>query len=166
MSAGRITRIALLSAILYTSKLALEFLPNIELVSLLTILYTLVFGKEAFIIVTVFNLLEVVQWGLGSWVITYLYIWPLLVLGTLVLKKLIGQEFLIWAVFSGVFGLTFGAFFALYYIPIDKTYAWGYFLSGLPWDVVHCIGNFVLMLVLGKPMHKLLSKVGNLSINN
>lgn len=44
MSIQRMTRIALLSAILYVSKVVLEFLPNIELVSLLVILYSLVFG--------------------------------------------------------------------------------------------------------------------------
>ena len=37
MSIQRMTRIALLSAILYVSKVVLEFLPNIELVSLLVI---------------------------------------------------------------------------------------------------------------------------------
>ena len=79
MTAKKLTRMALLSAILYVSKIALEFLPNFEAVSLLVIIYTLVFGKEAFIIVTVFNLFEIVQWGFGNWLITYLYIWPLLV---------------------------------------------------------------------------------------
>ena len=67
MPVRKITRIALLSAILYVSKVALEFLPNVELVSLLTVLYTLVFGKEAFLIVTVFNLFELIQWGFGTW---------------------------------------------------------------------------------------------------
>ena len=67
MSIQRMTRIALLSAILYVSKVVLEFLPNIELVSLLVILYSLVFGWEAMLIVTVFNLFELIQWGFGTW---------------------------------------------------------------------------------------------------
>ena len=89
MPVRKITRIALLSAILYVSKVALEFLPNVELVSLLTVLYTLVFGKEAFLIVTVFNLFELIQWGFGTWWVSYLYVWPLLVLITLLLKRVI-----------------------------------------------------------------------------
>lgn len=56
MNVRKMTRIALLTAILYVAKLVLDFLPNVELVSLLVIIYTLVFGKEAFLIVTVFNL--------------------------------------------------------------------------------------------------------------
>ena len=159
MPVRKITRIALLSAILYVSKVALEFLPNVELVSLLTVLYTLVFGKEAFLIVTVFNLFELIQWGFGTWWVSYLYVWPLLVLITLLLKKIIKEEFLIWSVVSGLFGLIFGSLFAIVYLPVDPAYALAYWISGLPWDVWHGVCNFVLMLVIGKPLYLLLKKV-------
>lgn len=159
MSVKKMTRIALFSAVLCIFKTVLEFLPNIELVSFFTIIYTLVFGSEAFIAVTVFNLFEVVRWGLGTWVISYLYVWPLLVLITLLLKKIIKEDFVMWAVVSGVFGLVFGSLFAVLYLLIDVKYAWTYFLSGLPWDIVHCVGNFIIMITLGKPMHKLLKKM-------
>ena len=150
MSIQRMTRIALLSAILYVSKVVLEFLPNIELVSLL------VFGWEVMLIVTVFNLFELIQWGFGTWWFSYLYVWPLLCVITMLLKKLIKEEFLIWAIVSGSFGLIFGSLFALFYVFVDPKYALAYWISGLPWDVVHCVGNFVLMLILGKPLYKLL----------
>ena len=159
MPVRKITRIALLSAILYVSKVALEFLPNVELVSLLTVLYTLVFGKEAFLIVTVFNLFELIQWGFGTWWVSYLYVWPLLVLITLLLKKIIKEEFLIWSVVSGLFGLIFGSLFAIVYLPVDPAYALAYWISGLPWDLWHGVCNFVLMLVIGKPLYLLLKKV-------
>ena len=159
MPVRKITRIALLSAILYVSKVALEFLPHVELVSLLTVLYTLVFGKEAFLIVTVFNLFELIQWGFGTWWVSYLYVWPLLVLITLLLKRVIKEEFLIWSVVSGLFGLIFGSLFAIVYLPVDPAYALAYWISGLPWDVWHGVCNFVLMLVIGKPLYLLLKKV-------
>ncbi|MCI7189769.1 MAG: hypothetical protein MR998_03875 [Lachnospiraceae bacterium] len=162
MPVRKITRIALLSAILYVSKVALEFLPNVELVSLLTVLYTLVFGKEAFLIVTVFNLFELIQWGFGTWWVSYLYVWPLLVLITLLLKKIIKEEFLIWSVVSGLFGLIFGSLFAIVYLPVDPAYALAYWISGLPWDVWHGVCNFVLMLVIGKPLYLLLKKIKNI----
>ena len=60
MSVKKMTRIALLSAILYVSKVALDAFPNVEFISLLVILYTLVFGKESFLIVTVFNMFELI----------------------------------------------------------------------------------------------------------
>ncbi|MGN0364801.1 MAG: hypothetical protein ACI4E5_02530 [Suilimivivens sp.] len=159
MSIYKLTRIALLSAILYVSKVALEFLPNVELVSLLVILYTLVFGKETFLTVTVFNLFELIQWGFGTWWFSYLYVWPLLCLITLILKKLLKEEFLVWAIVSGCFGLIFGSLFAIVYIPINLSYALTYWISGLPWDVWHGVCNFILMLVLGKPLYLLLIRM-------
>lgn len=156
MSIQKMTRIALLSAILYVSKIALEFLPNIELVSLLVIIYSLVFGWETILIVTVFNMFELIQWGFGTWWISYLYVWPLLCVITMLLKKIIKEEFLIWAMVSGGFGLIFGSLFAVLNIFISPSYAWSYFISGLPWDVVHCNGNFIIMLIVGKPLYRLL----------
>ncbi len=159
MPVKKIVRIALFSAILYIAKFILEWLPNVELVSFLTIIYTLVFGTEAFFVVTVFNLFEFIQWGFGTWFISYLYVWPILVLLTLLFKKIFKEEFLLWAILSGVFGLIFGSMFAVLYIFVDPHYALTYFISGLPWDVWHCIANFIIMITIGKPMYKVLCKL-------
>lgn len=159
MPVQKITRIALLSAILYISKVALEFLPNVEIISFLTIIYTLVFGTEAFIIVTVFNMFELLQWGFGIWWISYLYTWPLLVMAALILKRIIGEEFVLWAVVSGGFGLSFGALFAIAYIPVNPAYAFTYWVSGLTWDVWHGACNFLIMLLIGRPVYKSLKKI-------
>ncbi len=159
MTVQKLARIALLSAILYVSKLALDFLPNIELVSLFIILYTLVFGKETLITVTVFNLLQIIQWGIGTWTISYLYVWPFLCLVTLFLKKLLKEEFVAWSIVSGLFGLIFGSLFAALYLFVDPAYALSYWIAGLPWDVWHAVWNFVLMLVLGKPLYTVFNKM-------
>lgn len=159
MPVKKITRIALLSAILYVSKVALEMLPNVELVSVLIMVYTLVFGAETLWIITVFNLFELIQWGFGSWWISYLYVWPLLCVVVLLLKKPLKEEFLIWSVIAGCFGLLFGSLFAIAYLPVDPSYALAYWISGLMWDVWHGVWNFILMMVLGKPLYRLLSKL-------
>lgn len=159
MPVKKITRIALLSAILYVSKVALEMLPNVELVSVLIMAYTLVFGAETLWIITVFNLFELIQWGFGSWWISYLYVWPLLCVVVLLLKKPLKEEFLIWSVIAGCFGLLFGSLFAIAYLPVDPSYALAYWISGLMWDVWHGVWNFILMMVLGKPLYRLLSKL-------
>lgn len=166
MSVQTLTRIALLSALLYVSQVAMSFLPNVELVSFLIILYTLVFGRETFLTILVFNLFELVQWGFGTWWVSYLYVWPLLCLLVLLLKRLVREEFLIWSMVSGVFGLLFGSLFTLVYIPVDPRYALSYWISGLPWDVTHCISNFVIMVVLGKPLYQLLLRLNNRVYHN
>ncbi len=164
MPVRKMTRIALLSAILYIAKVILEFLPNVELISFFTIIYTLVFGQEALLIVTVFNMFELVQWGFGIWWISYLYVWPLLVLVTMLIKKLLAaegsgkQEFVLWAVVSGGFGFLFGLLFSLAYLPVSPAYAFSYWISGLPWDIWHGVSNFVLMLLIGRPVYLVISK--------
>ena len=66
MPVRKMTRIALLSAILYVSKVALEAFPNVELISVLVLVYTLVFGAETFLIITVFNLFELIHLEAGG----------------------------------------------------------------------------------------------------
>ena len=162
LSLKRIARIGMMTAIIYACKVALESIPNVELVSFLTIMYAITFGIDAIFAVTVFNMLELVQWGPGTWWISYLYVWPLLAVITIVFKKKLGSEPLYWAILSGVFGLFFGSLFAVLYIPIDVKYAATYFISGLPYDVLHCISNFIIMLILFKPINKLLNRVANM----
>lgn len=167
MPIQKMTRIALLSAILYVAKVALDFLPNVELISFLTIIYTLIFGKEAFLIVTVFNLFQLIQWGFGAWWVSYLYVWPLLVLITLTVKKLLmkaghsQEEFVLWAIVSGSFGLIFGFLFAIVYIPVNPAYALSYWIGGLLWDVWHAMCNFAIMLVVGRPVYQGLKYIAN-----
>lgn len=153
MPIRKMTRVALLSAILYVAKVSLESLPNVELVSFLTIIYTLVFGAEAFIIITVFNMFELIQWGFGIWWVSYLYVWPFLCLVTLFLKRFMKEEFVLWAIVSGLFGLIFGSLFAIAYLPVDPSYALAYWISGLTWDVWHGISNFIIMLLIGKRVY-------------
>jgi len=159
LSPFRIVRIGLCAAILFIAQIALSFIPNGELVSCLTIIFTLAFGAEVFIVVTIFSILEGMLYGFGLWVISYLYVWPILVLLTLLLKNVFKDDFIMWAVLSTVFGLIFGSFFAIAYIPIDPSYALSYWISGLPWDVWHAIANGVIMLILYKPLTAILKRI-------
>ena len=37
--------------------------------------------------------------------------------------------------------------------------ALSYWISGLPFDLIHCVGNFVLTLILFKPLYKAMEKL-------
>jgi hypothetical protein len=158
MAIKRIVRIAFLSAALTVAITALKPFPNVELISLLVIVYCLIIGRDTFIVVTIFSLTEGLIWGFGLWWVSYLYVWPLLCLIVLVLKRLVKEEFLIWAVVSGAFGLIFGSLFAIAYIPVDPAYAFSYWIAGLPWDVWHAVWNFIMMAGVGKPVYWVLKK--------
>lgn len=151
-----ITIIGLLSTILVVSKEALAALPNIELVSLLIIIYTLTFERKTIIIIYVFILIEVLLYGLGIWFFAYIYIWIILYAVTRIFRKL--RSPLIWAVIAGAFGLLFGTLYSGVYLVtggIGSAIAW--WINGIPWDITHCIGNFVLALALFRPLYHILS---------
>lgn len=158
MSTKKIARIALFSAILFVSQVILAVLPNVEVVSFLIILFTILYGKEMYLTVTIFTMLEGLLYGFGMWWASYLYVWPILVTLVLLLKKMIKEDFVLWAVVSGAFGLIFGTLFAIGYIPIDLSVAFSYWISGLLWDVWHGICNFLIMLLIGKTVYKAMKK--------
>lgn len=149
---------AALSAILLIGQLGMAFLPNIEPVSTLIILYTLAYKKQVFPIIYTFVLLEGILFGFGIWWVSYLYIWSILALIVLLLRKM--DAALLWAVVSGAFGLSFGALCAIpYLISGGPGAAFSYWTSGIPYDVLHCAGNFVLTLVLYRPLLTLLRRL-------
>ena len=152
------TVVALLGALLTVTKLALAWLPNIEPVSLLILVYTAVLGRRALGAVFVFVTLEVLIWGLNLWTLNYLYVWPLLALIACLLRGM--KSVWGWAVLSGAFGLCFGGLCALLYLPLEGVhYALAYWVQGIPFDLIHCGGNFVLTLALFSPCRKVLARL-------
>ena len=111
---ARIVTAGVLSAILLVGQVGMSFLPNIEPVSTLIILYTLTYKKRVFPVIYTFVLLEGVLFGFGIWWISYLYIWSILALVALAFQKL--DSAILWAVVSGSFGLLFGALCAIPYL--------------------------------------------------
>ena len=70
---------ALMGTILFVAQVVFAGLPNIELVSLLLILYTLTISpKQALAAAYLFALLEGLVYGFGLWWAMYLYVWPAL----------------------------------------------------------------------------------------
>lgn len=153
----QITRIALLGALLYASQVALSALPNIEVVTLLIVIFTKNLGKEGTLACFVYVFLTAITWGFGLWWCTYLVIWPLFSLIVYKFRKI--DNWVVWAIINAVFGLCFGAIFAVPYIFVSPSYALNYWISGIPYDVAHCAGNFAAALILGKPLDKSIASI-------
>lgn len=157
-------------AVIEVCKASLSFLPNIELTSFWLIMFTLFFGRKCALVVPVFILIEGSIYGFNTWWIMYLYAWPLLVLLTWIFRK--QQSVCFWSILSGIFGLFFGLLCSLPYVVMGAVdggirgglYAgFTWWVAGIPWDIVHCIGNFVLMTVLYYPVRTLMQKVNRSS---
>ena len=157
--------IALLSALLIVAQVGLAFLPNIEVVSLLIILYTLFFKKKTLYVIYIFALLQGLIYGFGIWWIMYLYVWTILWGITLPLKE--EKNPMIWAFISGFFGLFFGTLCSVpYFISGGVGMGLSWIASGLMMDIIHGIGNFFVALLLFKPLHNAFQKVYHLFFEN
>lgn len=154
----RVLRLALaglMGALLVVGKQALSGLPNIEVVSLLVVLFTLELSRETPAAITVFLLLQGVLYGFGLWWAMYIYVWYLLALLTWLLRRM--DKALGWALLSGVYGLCFGGICAgVYLVAKSPAFALSWWISGLPYDVLHGAGNFVLMLLAYRPLRRAL----------
>lgn len=149
--------LAACTAILFVGQIALAFLPNIEVVSLLIILYTLTFRKKVLWIIYGFALLEGMLYGFSFWWISYLYVWTILAGVTWCFRKM--DTALGWAVLSAAYGLSFGIL-----CEISRLFILGWnatvaeWISGIPFDLAHCVGNFAAALVLYRPLRTLLRR--------
>ncbi|MDD3335890.1 MAG: hypothetical protein PHI98_10305 [Eubacteriales bacterium] len=160
LNARELVLLALLTALLLAMQVALAALPNIELVSLLIILYTLYYRKKALFVIYAFALCEGLLYGFGLWFINYLYVWTVLWGVTTLCRRVTAP--MGWALISAAFGLSFGLLCAIPYLFIGGVpMAWAYFLSGIPFDIAHCAGNLLTALALFKPLNRLFAKLQN-----
>ncbi len=157
---------ALLSAILLIGQVSMSYLPNIEIVSLLVYIYTQIYRKKAFLIIYVFVFLEGCIYGFGLWWFGYLYIWSILALSVLLSKKQ-QTSVVTTSIILGAYGLSFGF---LYSIPYFFAGGWAagfsYWISGIPFDLLHCGGNIALSLVCYKPLFTLIGRLYHIHQKN
>ena len=146
---------AILGAMTFAAKYVMSFLPNIEPVSLCVMLFAVVFGKKWVYPVYLYVALEILFYGISLWNINYLYIWAVLAVAAGCVKGMTSP--LSWAILSGVFGLAFGALCGIVDIFIGGFgYAVTKWVSGIPFDIAHCAGNFFMALLLFQPLRTLL----------
>lgn len=158
LTVRQITLFGMLAAMTFGAKWVMAGLPNIEPVSLMVMVFGAVFGWKALFPVSVYVAAEILFYGLGTWNINYLYIWGILAVAAILLRRM--EAPLSWAILSGGFGLLFGVLCA----PVDVfiggwSYAVSKWISGIPFDLMHCAGNFLIALLLFRPIRNLTRKL-------
>ena len=151
-----ITLIAMLTALITIAKQAIYFIANVEFVTLLLIITVAVFGvKIGFITSLMFSLIQTVLYGISVFSLGYFILWPLLVILTVVLFRFIKSEYAV-AVLAGLFGLLFDVPYAIFwYFKFGFNFAVTYlFVSGGYYSIIHCVSNFILVLLLFKALEK------------
>lgn len=163
MWAGKGARVSLREIILYGllgalitgSQVVMAALPNVNVVTVLILLCVRMFGLRALYPVYTFVLLEGLIFGFGLWMINYLYVWAILALGGLLLMRAHAGQWA-WIVLAGVFGMSFGALCAIpYFFMGGWSMGFAYWVSGIPYDLIHGVSNAVLTAALLPPLTKL-----------
>lgn len=143
----------ILSALMFVSKIVMEALPNIHLLGMLTVTYTIVFRKKALIPIYVYVFLNGLFAGFNAWWVPYLYIWTVLWGVTMLLpKNMTGAvASVVYPIVCALHGLFFGVLYApvqalMFGFTFEQTLAW--IAAGFTFDIIHTIGNFAVGLLI------------------
>lgn len=154
---------AMLGSVMFASKVIMEALPNIHLLGVLTISYTLCYRTKALIPIYLYVMLNGLFAGFNAWWIPYLYIWTLLWGAAMLLPRKMPRKLAcaICSVLCALHGLFFGALYApiqalMFGLNFEQTVAW--IVAGIPFDIVHCISNLTLGFI-AVPLADLLKKL-------
>lgn len=172
LTAKDIAMVGVMVAVIEVCKVVLMGIPNIEITTFWIIMFSLYFGSRVFFVVPVFILIEGMLFGFGLWWVMFLYVWPLLAVVSIFLKKM--DSALGWSILAGAFGLAYGFFCSFPYIAIGAAdggliagiqYAFAWWIAGIPYDIIHGVGNFVIMLVLYRPIRAIMEKTKHVLID-
>ena len=164
LTALQVTELAMMLAMIEAVKRALDFIPNVELVTFLFLIFTILRGKRVILVSFAFTAMETLVFGTGLWVIMYLYVWPLEILLVMALHHRFPRDedgYWWYCILAALFGLFFGAFCTIpYWIIGGPKVAVAWWIAGIPTDIVHGVSNFLLCLVLFRPVMKAARRVG------
>jgi energy-coupling factor transport system substrate-specific component len=154
---------AMLGALMFCSKLLMEWAPNIHLLGMLTMTYTVTYRKKALFPLYVYVLLNGMFAGFAAWWVPYLYIWMVLWGVTMLLPRHMkrGVAIPVYMVVCALHGLSFGILYApaqalLFGLNWQGMLAW--IAAGFPFDAIHGASNLVAgALIL--PLSELLKKL-------
>ena len=152
-----------LGTIMFFSKFLMEALPNIHLLGMLTMTYTIVFRQKALIPIYVYVMMNGLFSGFNLWWMPYLYIWTILWAITMLLPQRMPKKikYIVYPIVCCLHGLSFGALYApaqalMFGMNFETMVAW--IISGFPFDLIHGIGNlFAGMLIV--PLSEILAKL-------
>lgn len=152
----RITLLAIMTALVTVGRLvfSLPILPNIQPMTALLILITLNVGVIYGLVVAVLSmLLTNMLMGMGPWTIFQVISFAVVILMTGALKYFyhygsLGNRlvFSIWALVTGfLYGLII-SFFSFHLYNMNNFLV--YYINGLPFDMLHAVGNFGFFFLL------------------
>ena len=154
-SARFIALVGISAATIECGKLVLSFLPNVEVVTLLTALYGYVFGWLGVCAAAVFVCIEPLIYGMNTWVITYFIYWPLVAFIFMMLRRArVRNRFVLTAAAVGLtvfFGILSSVIDTAIMLGVNEYYFTNlllYYARGMVFYIVQIACNAVLFPIL------------------
>ena len=161
------TVFSMLGALMYASKVIMEFAPNIHLLGVFIIAFTVVYRAKALYPIYVFVLLCGMFGGFGTWWVPYLYIWIVLWGVTMLLPKKMPKSVavVVYSVVNALHGYGFGILYApaqavLFGLNFKGMVAW--IVAGFPFDIIHGTSNLICGLLI-VPIVMIVRKLENVT---
>ena len=141
--------VAVMAAVIEAAKLALSFLPNVEVITVLIAVFSTVWGiKYSLPATLVFCTVEMAIYGIGSWVPLYFIYWPLLAVifhfGLRGKKPPVAMGIglaigVVMTILFGVLSASMETLFVIGAVAPDMlgTYFVSYYIKGLWYYIIH-----------------------------
>ena len=144
---------AMFGPLMLCSKIIMESLPNIHLLGMFTIVFTVVFRWKALIPIYIYVFLNGLIAGFNLWWFPYLYIWTILWGMTMILPKRMPRKVqcVVYPIVCGLHGFAFGALYApaqtlMFGFDFKQMLVW--ISAGLPFDAIHGVANICAGLLV------------------
>ena len=154
---------SMLAALMFCSKIIMDALPNIHLLGMFIMVYTLVYRVKALIPIYLFIFMTGLYGGFGLWWLPYLYIWAILWGITMLLPRRMPRVLsaIVYPAVCCLHGLMYGILYApaqalIFGLDFKGMIAW--IIAGFPFDLMHGIGNLIAGLLI-LPLSHLLRKL-------
>ena len=147
LSIKEIAVFGMLGGVMYVSKMIMELLPNIHLLGVFIVAFTVVYRQKALYIIYTYVFLNGIFSGFAAWWIPYLYVWTVLWAAVMLLPQNMPKRVqpIVYMAVCAAHGFLFGTLYApvqaiLFGFSFRGMVAW--IIAGLPWDFIHGISNF------------------------
>ncbi len=155
---------SMLGSIMFISDILMEFMPNVHLVGVLTVVYTIVYRYKALIPIYIYVFLNGLFSGFGIWWLGYLYIWLILWGMTMLVPRRFPKlpKAVLYVALCTLHGLLFGVLYApiqmVYNSDLNYIAAW-IAMGFVTADIYHGTGNLIFGVSLIVPLSELLIKL-------
>lgn len=157
----RVALIGLLTCFIYIGRVTFTFLPNVQPMTTMLVLIVLTMGLKDGLTVALLSLVvSNLSMGFGVWTLAQLVSFTVILLAIAPLRRYYAKlPVVVVGVATALLGLLYGLVISLVQAPF---FGWAsfipYYISGLPYDIYHAIGNFGFYMLLAPIMIPIINK--------